>query len=372
MNILLLSDLDAGGEWIATQTLIEEVKRLKPAINFYIIAKSINSQPRLFKSSFFTYTDLFQPRTYSKPLKYYRQLFSEINTFGKKINHILRKSKIDHVISTFYPASLGYIIFQKNLNFIFFSHGIKNRFPIFWQNLSHFMIFNKVLERLTWILAKKIFAPSTSLLPYLPKDKVSLVPNLIRKEFLTTKKIKRSENLIIYSGRLAEGKGIYQLTSAFMKLQKDYKKLRLLFCYQENQTLEEFRFIKKYTHSKNVFFKKNLTGRQLNRLYQQAALAVLPSEFEIASLFYLEAIASGLPIIVPLLGEIVTWSKIYNINCELILQDLSSQGIYFKIDAFFKNRAVYTNQSALAKEKFAKLYRPDLAVKKFISLLKNA
>ena len=47
MNLLFLVDIDAGGEFIATQTLIEEIKIKHPNIKIFIIGRSLQYKPRL-------------------------------------------------------------------------------------------------------------------------------------------------------------------------------------------------------------------------------------------------------------------------------------------------------------------------------------
>ena len=51
MRILILSDIEAGGEWIATQTLIKKLRKKDKNIKFYLVALQKNKY--LLKESLF-------------------------------------------------------------------------------------------------------------------------------------------------------------------------------------------------------------------------------------------------------------------------------------------------------------------------------
>ena len=42
MNILILSDIEASGEWLAIQTLLEELKKINNHTKLYLIAYGQN------------------------------------------------------------------------------------------------------------------------------------------------------------------------------------------------------------------------------------------------------------------------------------------------------------------------------------------
>lgn len=374
-NILFLSDVDAGGEWIATQTLIEEIRKTTTSVKIFLIGRSIKKRPPLVKTELFDHIEIIHPKTFPKPFKYYRQWLAEIRQISQAVNRLYRLKQIDRVVISYYLSGLGYLVGRKRLDYFFYFHGIRNRFKVTPQNFNHFMFLNKLGEKLVWRMAKVVISPSNSALGYFPKGKLLVLPNLARKEFFESKKDGRidgwiknnhlgNKKIIIYSGRIAEKKGVYKLVQAFNKLDNRDGKLVLVFCYVESGSKEEKDFVNEYKNNERILFIKDLGASQLSRLYHHSSLGVLPSEFEIDPLFYLESLAAGLPIIATKTGTVK------KINSSLLIKNNSESEIYKKIKTYFKKELLYRRIFKQEAIKLKQNYHPQTAVKRFLWILK--
>lgn len=372
MKILILSDIEAGGEWIATQTLIEKLRKNNKRLEFYIITSSKNKY--LLKESLFEKIFFSESKHFNKPFKYYRQLFYRIS-FGKKIvSYIFKRYEFDHVIATNYILAISYLISQKNSNYIYFFHGIRNNYKIFSDTFNHFMIFQKLLEILTWAVSKKFIIPSINARNILIEHSFSVLknktfvvfPNLIRDEFKSDLKI-RNKKTILYSGRLAPNKGIENLINAFLLMEKKDPKVVLVIAYPGKPEIQFLKKIKTIIgKGLNIVLINNLSTQGLSILYQTSTLAVLPSPFEISSLFLREALMCNLPIISTDIGDA---NKV--LSRPFILKDNKISTIYCKIYNFFSNEGQYNNIFQKIVKKFKSQYCEEKIINEWIKVLKT-
>lgn len=97
----------------------------------------------------------------------------------------------------------------------------------------------------------------------------------------------------IFVGRVNRRKGIQHLLPAFEKLDSDKAELILVGQYDENDVL-----VKKYKNAENITFKGFVTQDVVTELYKSADVFVLPSLGEGLAQVCIEAMASGLPVVV--------------------------------------------------------------------------
>jgi glycosyltransferase involved in cell wall biosynthesis len=377
MNILLLSDTQPGGEWIATQTVIENLKIKDKKFKFYLISSNKNNQ--LLNRSLFEEVLFIKKKAFKKPLKHYRELLYQIINGAKIIDFLIKRKKIDLVIITDYLLAISYLLSQKKRNYLFFFHGIKNRYQIFRDTLNHYLIFKKILEILAWTLAKKIIVPSeyakiflSDSYKFLNKKKFLIIPNLIRKNFKIIvsssciddfkKKIRlKNKEILIYSGRLVEGKGIENLIQSFLKIKNQFPKLILVIAYfgKENKLLI-------FKDEKIKYF-KDLKINELVQLYQSSKLAVLLSYFEISPLFIREAIFCNLPIISTNCGDV---SNI--LSNIFIIKESKIDAITQKIKDFLRNESYYKKEFLKIRNNFIKFnYSEEEIIKSWLKLFKE-
>jgi len=102
------------------------------------------------------------------------------------------------------------------------------------------------------------------------------------------------DHIILFVGRIQEGKGIEKLIEAFKQLTNDYENLQLILVGKGE--LEPF-MEQVQDNFGRVSFTGKLTAEQVKQLYQIANIGVIPSEFEQCSYVALEMMQHGLPIV---------------------------------------------------------------------------
>lgn len=371
MKILVLSNIIAGGEWIAVQTLIKKLHKINDDFEFYLITSA--SSKRLIEKNLFIKIYYSKVRSFKKPLKKYRELFYQIHSGAKTIDKACHNNNYDVVIAIDYLLTVSYVLSQKKLDYIFYFHGIKNYYKIFFETSNHYMIFRKFLEIGSWIMSRSIIIPSINAKKtmeehsfYLVKLKsTKIIPNLIRDEFSKAGTQKKKNN-ILYSGRLDYLKGIENLITAFTLISKKFRKLYLTIVYPGRQRLILKRLIIKTKSSSRIIFIENPTLNQLVSIYKSSRLAVLPSMNEVSSLFLRESLVSNLPIISTSKGDAKTiLSKCFIIN------DNDVGSLYRKIVDFFNNEAKYRKKYQEIVSAFKFHYNEGYIISNWIKIIKQ-
>ncbi len=375
MKILILSNVEAGGEWIAMQTLLEKIKRKNSQIRLYMI--TYTSEKQLIKESLFDKIIYIKHVHRDKPLKYYRELICRLIEGVKIINKLFEKHKFNSVIAIDYVLALSYAISQKRLDYIYYFHGIKNDYRIFNDTFNHYMIFKKLLEIFSWILSKKIIVPSIKAKNYLIdnyyfflKKMILIVPNLIRDEFkvryLTKTNTKKAKN-ILYSGRLDQNKGIKNLIYAFLKLESKFSKFTLTLAYFGKPNVGLLNMINNLINKgKNIKLLYDLKVIELARLYQTSYFGILPSVFETSSLFFKESLESKLPIFITNVGDVVEISP-----NMFILKNNDINTINNKMVDFCQNTNKYSQSAKIMFKKWKKEYDEDKIIAIFLQAIKT-
>jgi glycosyltransferase involved in cell wall biosynthesis len=375
INILILSDTEVGGEWIATQTLIEKLKKRDGRLKFYLISSSKNKY--LLKKSLFEKITFVKKKRFQKPFKHYRKLFYQLSSGKKAISHFCSQYRFNYVIATNHILAISYIFSQKNLNYMYFFHGIRNNYKIFTDTYNHYMIFQKILEISAWALSKQIIIPSSYAKNVLIEHSLSLLrkkdflvlPNLIRDEFKKKysqpeiNKFKKNleiedKKIILYSGRLVSGKGIENLAAAFLQITDKYQKIILIISYSGKPNI-------KLRNSNKILFLKNLRTSDLAKLYQSSYLALLPSDFEVSSLFLREALICNLPIVSTDTGDA---NKV--LSHFFLLKDNKVNTITNKINDFLKNGYKYKKEFLKITKKNKSQYNEEKILDDWVNVFK--
>lgn len=126
-------------------------------------------------------------------------------------------------------------------------------------------------------------------------NKIKIVPYGVDTSRFTLKDFgsKNQKVRFIFVGRVNRRKGIQHLLPAFEKLDSDKAELILVGQYDENDVL-----VKKYKNAENITFKGFVTQDVVTELYKSADVFVLPSLGEGLAQVCIEAMASGLPVVV--------------------------------------------------------------------------
>jgi glycosyltransferase involved in cell wall biosynthesis len=136
--------------------------------------------------------------------------------------------------------------------------------------------------------------------------KIRIIPNGVNVEkFISvrTSRTIRGEPLILYVGRVSEDKGLKTLIQAVPLVLKDFPLARFLIVGEDYGYLSILKsLVQELGVEKSVVFIGRLPDEQLVRVYKMADVFVLPSELEAFGIVVIEAMASGLPVVVSNMG----------------------------------------------------------------------
>lgn len=161
------------------------------------------------------------------------------------------------------------------------------------------------LSRLIWKHSRYVVANSYNLkklaLITNSNQKIKLIPNGVDANvFKPNPKISRKK-IILFVGRLIKRKGLNYLLRAFARIKKNGFSLWVVGDGPEKKKLNKL--CQKLKISQSVKFLGIVARQDLVKIYQQAAIFVLPSLNEGMSNAFLEAISSGLAVIVTNVGD---------------------------------------------------------------------
>ncbi|WP_372368041.1 glycosyltransferase family 4 protein [Candidatus Uabimicrobium sp. HlEnr_7] len=163
------------------------------------------------------------------------------------------------------------------------------------QHIDHFIVpYNKYVEEMVSFLD-------------IPQQKMSVIlPGVDSKRYIFNKKTNQSEIKIGYLSRIAPEKGLDTLLEAFAILQKKHNNVTLHIAgqiYEKSFWAKMQKYIKKKKLSEHIIYHGELSLQQKQLFLKQCNVFCVPSKFnESRGLAVLEAIASGIPVVVPQIG----------------------------------------------------------------------
>jgi glycosyltransferase involved in cell wall biosynthesis len=185
-------------------------------------------------------------------------------------------------------------------------------FPRGFSKLSHIAYFSLIGKR-TLKTAKRIIAVSNGVVQEfkaigVPEGRITIIPNGINLEefsyaldggnFRKSLNIKENEKLILSIGRLEEIKGFQYLIMALAKIQSEVSPIKLIIAGPEFKYGQQLRKLVRETKMEDkVIFYGPIDGRKKFEALAAADIAVVPSIYEGFSIFLLEAMAAGKPVI---------------------------------------------------------------------------
>ncbi len=155
----------------------------------------------------------------------------------------------------------------------------------------------------------------------LPYDKINVIPNGVnlnlfngieRDYSFRRKYAMDNEKIILFMGRLVYEKGIQHLISAMPKILEGYHDSKLVICGKGGMEDELRNQVKAMGIDNKVYFAGYMKGKDVQRMYKAADVAVFPSTYEPFGIVALEAMLSEKPIVVSDIGglnEIVDHKK---------------------------------------------------------------
>ena len=145
----------------------------------------------------------------------------------------------------------------------------------------------------------------------LPYEKINVVPNGVNMTLFNG--IERdynfrrryamdNEKIILFMGRLVYEKGIQHLISAMPKILNGYHDAKLVICGKGGMIDELKNQVNAMGIGEKVYFAGYMHGKDVQRMYKAADIAVFPSTYEPFGIVALEAMLSENPIVVSDIG----------------------------------------------------------------------
>ena len=145
----------------------------------------------------------------------------------------------------------------------------------------------------------------------LPYEKINVVPNGVnlnlfngieRDYSFRRKYAMDNEKIILFMGRLVYEKGIQHLIAAMPKILNGYHDAKLVICGKGGMEQELKQQVNNMGIGNKVYFAGYMNGKDVQRMYKAADIAVFPSTYEPFGIVALEAMLSERPIVVSDIG----------------------------------------------------------------------
>ena len=145
----------------------------------------------------------------------------------------------------------------------------------------------------------------------LPYEKINVVPNGvnlnlfngIERDYNFRRRFAMdNEKIILFMGRLVYEKGIQHLISAMPKILNGYHDSKLVICGKGGMMDELKAQVNAMGISNKVYFAGYMNGKDVQKMYKAADVAVFPSTYEPFGIVALEAMLSENPIVVSDIG----------------------------------------------------------------------
>ena len=145
----------------------------------------------------------------------------------------------------------------------------------------------------------------------LPYEKINVVPNGvnlslfngIERDYNFRRRFAMdNEKIILFMGRLVYEKGIQHLISAMPKILNGYHDSKLVICGKGGMLDELQAQVNAMGISNKVYFAGYMNGKDVQRMYKAADIAVFPSTYEPFGIVALEAMLSENPVVVSDVG----------------------------------------------------------------------
>lgn len=145
----------------------------------------------------------------------------------------------------------------------------------------------------------------------LPYEKINVIPNGvnlnlfngIERDYTFRRKYAMdNEKIILFMGRLVYEKGIQHLIAAMPKILNGYHDAKLVICGKGGMIDELKAQVNAMGIAEKVYFAGYLNGKDVQKMYKVADIAVFPSTYEPFGIVALEAMLSENPIVVSDIG----------------------------------------------------------------------
>ena len=145
----------------------------------------------------------------------------------------------------------------------------------------------------------------------LPYEKINVVPNGVNlnlfngveRDYTFRRRFAMdNEKIILFMGRLVYEKGVQHLISAMPKILNGYHDSKLVICGKGGMLEELQAQANNLGISNKVYFAGYMSGKDVQKMYKAADIAVFPSTYEPFGIVALEAMLSENPVVVSDIG----------------------------------------------------------------------
>lgn len=319
MHLLVMSNLQSGGEWVAISRLLKALKKSAPETRIYGILKG--TQENIPVPQVFDACQILPLVRTTPPLSFLKRWYGEFTLTRNAIrNELTNHPEIRHAVTTDYLSGLAVTSMRtgRKIFRIYSYHGIKSSLHMAGRDFNYREIVKKFLECLALLMNDVIITPAPEGIrqikkiigPFHNPKHIEIIPNIVPIDYFVNahksaigkfrlnNNFPKSKKIILYCGRVAPYKGLEQLIRAYALLLRKRKALQLVIAYPSGGADEQIlSFLRQeiisLQISQSVAFLPDLTEASRIILYNITSLTVIPSEKEISSLAILESLACG-------------------------------------------------------------------------------
>lgn len=311
-----------GGASVATEALLREWSRV-PDMEVHLVTSAVGAAYEQVHVGGQVYVHRLPIG--KDPSKLHSQSLRDIFVYTVKswfflqsfIREENKKQKFDITLA-FFTIPCGFVAYLLKLFYgIPYVTALRGAdVPGFSEKYDHFYLFAKPLVRFLWHRAEKVIPNSVGIMELAkktdPQQEMMIIENGVDTETFRPKNEGKSYSPVVFlsTSRLTPRKGIHHLIEAFAVAVRHATvplKLQLIGEGEQKEALEAR--VKELDITEQVQFLGRVEHDLLPQFYQRSHVFVLPSKNEGMSNAALEALASGLPLIVSGTGgmqELVT------------------------------------------------------------------
>lgn len=219
--------------------------------------------------------------------------------------------------------------------------------------MEHIHQLNKTLNKhVDAFIALTDFGKDKLIKGGLSKNKIYVKPNFI---FIENGHIPRSENYVLFVGRLSPGKGMMTLLKAWEKIQSLRFNLKIIGQSDEEQLFEQY--VSEHD-IRNVEFLGQQTHDYVIESIKKCLFLVFPSEwYETFGMSIIEAFAAGKPVVASNLGAMASIVK--HKQTGLLFEAGNSLDLAEKITCMLLNSAGTIKMGENARREYESKYSPE-------------
>ncbi len=218
----------------------------------------------------------------------------------------LKKEKSYDAIHSFFSVPCGvlamFLSWEFRIPYIVSLRGAD--VPGYAERFTFLYVFLRPIVRLVWKYARYVISNSEGLkqlaLKTKPDQNIEVIYNGVDTDFFCPDEGKRNSKIltILCASRLTKRKGFIYAIEAFSKISQKYKHIRMIIAGGDGNAKEELKkHVEQLGLTKKITFFGEYDHSSLLKLQQSSDIFLFPSLNEGMSNSMLEAMASGLPII---------------------------------------------------------------------------